>query len=333
MKLSFEQIKSITAGAARIEEMDGAICFRRFTKAQEDMYLDVKRNLSKDFYEKSFSTSGIKMKFKTNSGVLSLKVFAQRSSSRFFFDHDIYVNGELKYTLSGNLKDGDEVKSKTAEGTYDLGDGEKLVCIYFPWSVDSRLLSLELDDGATVEPVAYAKKMIVFGDSITHGYDATNPSLSYASLIIDHFDADARNKGIGGEIFRPALSAIKDDGFEPDIITVAYGTNDWSGTDKETFDRNSEVFYTDLARIYPNARIISLAPIWRVDYNRTTKVGEFSYIVEKFKEIAEKIPNMTVIDCFNFVPHDPGMYLDLRVHPNNEGFSYYANGIINALEA
>ena len=332
MKLSLEQIKGITAGAARIEEKDGAICFRRFTQAQEDMYLTVKKELKHDFYDKSFSTSGIKLKFKTSSRSLSMSVFATRSSSRYFFDHDIYVNGELRYTLSGNLKVGDKIVTQQVEGTFDLGDGEKLVCIYFPWSVDSRLLSLELDDGASLEPVTFKHKMISFGDSITHGYDATNPSLSYASILADHFDADARNKGIGGEVFRPTLSAIEDEGFEPEIISVAYGTNDWSKLSKEEFDRNCETFYSDLARLYPNARIISLAPIWRVDYNRTTAVGEFSYVANKLNEIAKNIPNMTVVDCFPFVPHDVNMYLDLRVHPNNEGFAHYAKGIIKALE-
>ncbi len=328
MKLSFEQIKSITAGAARIEEADGAVCFRRFTKQQEEMYLPVR----KDFYDKTFSTSGIKLKFKTSSKTLSMSVFVKPSSSRYFFDHDVYVNGELKYTLSGNLKDGDKVSSKTAEGSFALGDGEKTVCVYFPWSVDSRLVSLELEDGASLEPVEYKRKMLIFGDSITHGYDATNPSLSYASALADYFDADARNKGIGGEVFRPALSSLADHGFEPDVISVAYGTNDWSITDKETFDKNSETFYSDLSRLYPKARIISLAPIWRLDYDRTTKVGQLSYVAEKFREIAKKLPNMTVIDCFDFLPKDKNMFLDLKLHPNNEGFSYYAKGVISALE-
>jgi lysophospholipase L1-like esterase len=327
MKLTFDQIKSITAGAVRITEEDGAVRFYRFSEKQTELYKTVR----KDFYDKTFSTSGIKLKFKTNSNTLSLTVFAKASSSRSFFDHDICVNGELKYTLSGNLKDGEEISPKTVSGRYYLGEGEKTVCIYFPWSVDSRILSLELDDGATVIPVPYSCRMLTFGDSITHGYDAENPSKSYASILADYFDADAVNKGIGGEVFRPDLCAIKED-FTPDIITVAYGTNDWSITDKETFDKNSEKFYTTLARLYPNAKIISLAPIVRLDYNRETKVGTFDYIAKKFNEIAKKIPNMIVVDCFPFLPKEKEMFLDLRLHPNNVGFSYYAKGIIAELE-
>ncbi len=327
MKLNLEQIKNITAGAVRITEEDGAVRFFRFSEEQIEMY----KNVRKDFYNKTFSTAGVKLKFKTNSKTLALSVFAKPSSTRYFFDIDIRINGELKYTLSGDLKDGEVISNKNANGTYDLGEGEKTVCIYMPWSTDTRICSLELDDGATFEPVKYSRKMLTFGDSITHGYDAKNPSLSYASLIADHLDADAVNKGIGGEVFRPELCKIPED-FTPDVITVAYGTNDWSLTDKETFDKNSKEFYTTLAKLYPTAKIISLAPLWRTNCERTTAVGTFDYIAKKFSEIAEDIPNMTVIDCYPFLPQDPKMFLDLKIHPSNEGFSYYANGVIEELK-
>lgn len=328
MKLSFEQIKSCTAGAVNITEENGAIRFFRFTEEQTQMYSGV----SRDFHKKTYATAGVKLKFTTNSKNLSLSVEARSGSSRSFFDHDIAINGELKYKLSGDLKDGDVMATvKTVSGSYDLGEGEKTVCIYFPWSAESRLLSLELDDGASFAPVPYSRKMIIFGDSITHGYDSKNPSLSYASILADYLDANAVNKGIGGEVFRPALCALPEN-FTPDVISVAYGTNDWSLTDRETFEKNSEEFYTTLARLYPNAKIISLAPLYRVDYQKETRIGPFDEIVKKFREIEKKIPNMTVIDCFGFLPQDKTMFLDLKIHPSNEGFSYYAKGVINAIK-
>ena len=79
-----------------------------------------------------------------------------------------------------------------------------------------------LDDGATIEGLYRKYKMISFGDSITHGYDAIYPSLSYASQLAQNLDAEQLNKGIGGDIFFPALLDEKD-AFEPDFITVAYG--------------------------------------------------------------------------------------------------------------
>ena len=55
MKLNLSQIRDITTGAVRIEEIDNNIHFYRFIKQQEELY----KNRSDDFYKKTFATSGI----------------------------------------------------------------------------------------------------------------------------------------------------------------------------------------------------------------------------------------------------------------------------------
>ena len=67
--------------------------------------------------------------------------------------------------------------------------------------------------------------MLVYGDSITHGYDALAPSKAYSVSVPFTLSANAINKAIGGEIFFPTLARIKSN-INPDYITVAYGTND-----------------------------------------------------------------------------------------------------------
>ena len=70
-------------------------------------------------------------------------------------------------------------------------------------------------------------RLLAFGDSITQGVDVVHPSLAYAPTLARLMDADSRNKGIGGEVFFPALLEEKED-LDPDFVTVAYGSNDWS---------------------------------------------------------------------------------------------------------
>lgn len=321
MKLSLEQIKKITVGAVRVEEIDGKINLFRFTKAQEEAY----KPYSADFYMKSFATAGIRLEFVTNSNTLALEVEISKGSSRNYFCHAVYANGEHIGDLADETNEG--VFSKS----FDLGEGEKTVAVYFPWTVASKIINLSLDDGATVIPVEKSCKMIQFGDSITHGYDAKAPAASYASIVADALDAYSINKGIGGEIFFPALSEFKDD-IDPDIITVAYGTNDWSKGDLERFDNNSRKFFENLAALYPNAKIFALAPIWRGNYDKSDRKYDFSHTVEHFNEIAKDIPNLRVIDCFDFVPHDPACFSPDILHPNDEGFSYYAEGVLKAIK-
>ena len=326
MRLNVEQVRAITKGADRVEENanNKRIKFHRFTEAQEKAYKDY----SAEFYRKAFATSGIRLEFKTDSENLSLtvNVSSKLSSSRRFFAHSVYVDGKLVGRVE--REQDDHRPDGEFSGEFDLGEGEKTVKIYFPWSARSELVSLELDDGAKIEPVEKKCKMIIFGDSITQGYDALAPENSYASIVTDALDAEARNKGIGGEVFWPMLGLLRDD-FEPDYITVAYGTNDWARNDKETFDRDCEAFYRNLSANYSEATIFALSPIWRGDKDsEKSKVGDFSHLAERIREVADKLPNVVFIDTDGFVPEDSSYFSDLFLHPNDAGFAPYAEHLL-----
>ncbi len=328
MKLSFEQIKSITVGAARVEENGERIAFFRFTKEQEEAYYGIDR----DLYKKTFSTAGIRLEFVTNSTSLYMQVRATPGTSRAFFSHDIFVNDKYAGRIDARFEDLEHATPIFVGGKVYLGEGTKTVRIYFPWSFASELCELSLDDGATVQPVEKKRKMIIFGDSITHGYDAIVASNSYASKLADYLCADARNKAIGADIFRPAIAAMKDD-FSPDIITVAYGTNDWGHLTKEEFDNNCEKFYDNLSKTYPNAKIFAIAPIWRADITtKDTQVGPLSYVADFMKGVADKHDNITFIDGIDLLPHDDNLFSDLYLHPNDEGFKYYAESLCKEIE-
>lgn len=325
MNLTLEQIKSIAKGVSRVEERDGAILLLRFTAEQEAVYA---ARDDKGFWKKSYATAGVRLEFITNSRTLSMETKVSAGSSRRFFSYEVFCNGVKLGSHGGEVLTDDVVV-----GTYnDLGEGEKRVKIVFPWSVASPLLRLTLDDGATLVPVEKSCRMLMYGDSITHGYDAKNPSGSYASLLADALDADAINKAIGGECFRPAL-AEAGDREEFDYVTVAYGTNDWSKKEKEVFEANCSDFYKTLSRLYPTARIFAITPIWRADNDRQTKVGEFSYAAEYIERAVKDLPNVTVLRGIDFVPKDPAYFSDKYLHPNDEGFAHYFKNLYKAIKA
>ena len=321
MKLTTEQISSIANGVARVYEENGRVFLSRFTKEQEELY----KERSADFYKKTFATAGVTLEFTTDSRTLALEVSVSSGSSRAYFEHSIFVNGK-KY---GNLgcKGSD---SGIFSGKQTLPEGEKAIKIYFPWSVSSGIVELSLDDGASLTPIKKEKKMIMLGDSITHGYDASSPELSYASRLADALDAEAVNKGIGGEIFFPELAAAKDP-VDPDYITVAYGTNDWS-RNKQDFYGNCKDFYTNLSQNYPNAKIFAITPIWRRRYGEVNTLGTLDDIEAYIKEVAASLPNVTAISGIDLVPHDPAYFSPDVVHPNDQGFEHYGNNLIEEIK-
>ena len=154
------------------------------------------------------------------------------------------------------------------------------------------------------------------------------PCNKYISRLADLLDAQEYNKAIGGEIFFPALAATKE-AFEPDYITVAYGTNDWNRCTKEAFTENCKAFLYNLSNNYPNTGIFVITPIWRKEISESRPFGEFRCVGEIIQEQAAKFRNISVIQGFEFVPHNENMFGDLRLHPNDTGFEYYFENLAN----
>ena len=325
-KLNFEQIKKLVHGAAHIEEeVNGKISFFRFSKAQQELY----KTTTEDFYTKTFATAGITLEFETDSENMELSVSVSRGSSRTFFTHTIFINGERIDELSGDISEKENV---TFEKAFNLGKGSKTVKILFPWSVASSLLSLKLDDNATVIPVNKKLKILMLGDSITQGYDAMMPENSYATQVMTHFNAEVRNKGIAGEQFFPAL-VLQPEDFKPDLITVAYGTNDWRHGDKESFEQACLCFFVNLRSSYPNVPIIALTPLWRVDINTNYEFGQpLNYISSYISRVAKQVGNITVINCIDYIPHNPSFFQTDGVHPIDAGFKHYGNNLIKEIK-
>ena len=317
MTIDLKLLKKAVLGCAKLEEKENRLYLYRFTDEQAEAY----KNCSNDFYKKSKATANVKLEFTTNSQNLRISGECFSGSSRNFFGFDVYVNGSLVYHAFEYLHDG--FSSYTIDTS--LGDADiKNVTVYFPWSVQANVGSLTLDDGASFDVIKRPHKMICFGDSITHGYDAKNPSFTYANRLADALRAESLNKGIGGDKFFPTLADLKDD-FEPDYITVAYGTNDWGYSSKEIFDLNSRLFYQKLSKNYPNTKIFALSPIWRGNWDSKEKqVGEFSYVANTIKNISDSLPNVIFINCFDFVPHEKEYFSPDILHPNDAGSYHYA---------
>lgn len=333
MKLNLEQLKQITTGAVNIRKENGMFLFSRFTEEQEKLY----QITYEGFSDKTHTTSGIKFSFKTDSKNLFTKIKTSQKTTRTYFSVDVFVN-EVPIGYIDNFSEvkleGDYTKDEFSLGEFSknfmLGDGEKTVCVHLPWSVKTLVEEISIDDDAFIEGIKPAKKLLAFGDSITQGYDALRPSNRYVAKLADKLDAEEFNKGIGGECFFPDLAELKE-AFVPDYITVAYGTNDWSKIDKETFKKNSKAFYENISKNYPDSKIFAITPIWRKDCNEAKPMGEFQVLEQYIKEAVAECKNVTIIPGYNLVPGDECYFADLWLHPNDDGFEHYVENLYNKI--
>ncbi len=328
MRLDLESLKQITYGAVRIEEEGDAFYFHRMTKEQVEYY-DKKEP---DWGLKARSTAGIKLRFKTNSRFLKLNVNVNSFNYVKYFSFDVYVNGKyldaLKNFDENNVPEfyptyayelGDFEKS------FDLGEGEKTVYVYFPWNQNIKVYGVYLDDGAFFNPVGYNGKALTYGDSITQGYYTLFSAKRYATQLTENYNLEEYCKAIGAETFSPDFLDIKED-ITPDLITVAYGSNDWHKKSKEDFISDATGFISRLASLYKNVKIVVISPIWRAD-SVEEKAVNFEEIPSILNEIASRYENVYFVNARNFVPEQSSYYGDYRLHPNDEGFNKYFEGL------
>ena len=128
----------------------------------------------------------------------------------------------------------------------------------------------------------------------------------------------------------PQLSGIPD-GLTPDLVTVAYGTNDWNCVTKDVFKANAEGFFKNLVKKYRDTPIIAFSPIWRKDCDREMQFGKFNEVEEAIKEVCESFESVRVVSGIDLVEHREELFGDLNLHPNDNGFECYFKNIIKNL--
>ncbi len=314
MKLSFDTIKKITVGAVHIWQEEDGIHFGKCTQKQVDAWYALSTVLG----ERAETTTGVRLDFHTNSKALA---FTAPRGNKF----EIYVNGIMAhYIPEGELCE----RSCRVE----LDGSENYVSLVLSAHDVAVISSLELDDGAYIEPHTFDLKMLFIGDSITQGWDSGYDSLAYAPRVSRFFNAESVIHGVGGGYFHPT---ILDDAvpFEPDAVVIAFGTNDWGASkDAEAYEKNAREFLDGICKRYEGKKIFVISPIWRGDTKeRITSVGKFDVAIGLVKKQAEA-HGVYLIDGYTLVPHMEDFYADKYLHPNALGFGIYAENLIKELQ-
>lgn len=321
MILTYEQLTSITRGAdhTRIDSR-GHIALCRCTDAQVAAY--------GNDGAKCHLTAGIRFDFYTDSEEIAFDYCIRRRASVRWMSVDLYVDGVM---VVGDYKNTHQ-SYDTYTFTHHFGDkARRRITIYLPYMVDIRIMEFRLDDGAEVTPyTAYSGAMLCFGDSITHGYHAHYSSCTYPAMVSRFFNYDFSNQGNAGYIF-DANTIDPEQNFEPDLITVAFGTNDWSKLpSNEEYVSRAQTFFDRLAEAYPGVPVYGILPLWREDDWRPKPTGAFADTRRQLAEIMAA-HGCIIVDGMKAVPHVPEFFADYRLHPNDLGFAFYAQEMIRVI--
>lgn len=312
MILTNEELKNIYFGAYEFEETgDGYLQAFQYSKEQVEYF----KGAFEMWYERCTASSAKTLEFTTLATTIS-------------FDYKFIWKCSLdsfELMVDGLITDIAYVKDIADEGTitWNLSEGEKDVVIYLP--VDATVLVRNFAIDADIKRTVKKEKVLWLGDSITQGYGPLRSSHTYVSVANRILNYDILNQGIGGYIY-DKNSLMKMDGYTPDKIIVALGTNQYGD---ETMTAVEE-YYERLIGIYGNEiPILCITPLWRGD--SPEGIPTLIAYCEKIKKIVSQYKNIRVIEGMKLVPHLPEYFLD-NLHPNCLGCEWYGRNLVKEIQ-
>lgn len=312
-------MKEIFKNCLMVDETDKGYFPCRFTQKQLEVY----RQRGPAAVIRSRCTASVCMSFITAKEEIAFSYFIA-SFARNNVTFDVYENDRMVTTIP--QPDG----SPSGRILYrKRNTGETKITIYLPPCAE--VLISELDIGEYKPIPDSQKKLLLLGDSITQGMTSKASSLIYATLVGNALGCSMLNQGVGGYIFNKD-SLDENLPFTPDVIWVAYGTNDYTeslSTGMPRFERMCREYLEKLIKIYPHTPIFVQTPIPRFDFESEEQKVRFSAVREFIRNTVLSL-ELSVVDGFDLIPEHRWFFAD-GVHPNELGFLLYARNLEKTL--
>ncbi|MFI3213540.1 MAG: SGNH/GDSL hydrolase family protein [Eubacteriales bacterium] len=203
--------------------------------------------------------------------------------------------------------------------------GQVKIDLYLPHMVAVSLMKFDVNDAISVPKKE--KTLLSFGDSITQGAGCEICARSYTNQLSIELGMELYNKGVGGYIF-DADSIERT--VEPDIITIAYGTNDFSRWhDLEKTISDARKYCAKIKELFPDVPVYMMTPLWRADLLDEEKTL-FHQFTKALLTVAEEFQFPSVAGEES-IPHEEVLFDD-KVHPLAAGCDFVAKALLKIMK-
>jgi lysophospholipase L1-like esterase len=209
--------------------------------------------------------------------------------------------------------------------------------LHLPEALRPRVTAL-VPLGGGVVPAERGLRWIAYGDSITQGWSATDPGLTYPSIAARRLGLDVWNLGFAGSARGETVVAQQIAELEADVISLAFGTNNWSAI--PTGPVHLAGLLADFVAVirggHPGTPIVVLSPIVRPSAEQAlnpvgaTLVQLRDALAAEARRLAAADPALVFLDGAELVA--PEQLAD-GIHPDDDGHRAMADALAPALAA
>jgi hypothetical protein len=317
-------------------EIDGLPWFRENGGEFFRWPVRLQPTLPKSVWELGKSPSGARIRFRTDSGSLAVRLeypSAPGMRNMHAFGQtgvDLYWDGDYVSTATA---DKDAKPGKVYEHVYaeDRPRVMREVTIYLSLYMPVKVLEIGLDADAKIEkakPYALPKPVVFYGTSITQGGCASRAGMSYQAILERMLNVDIVNLGFSGngrgepEVAR-AVAEI-----DASCFVLDFAQNNPT---VESLAAVYKPFMATLREKHPDTPMVAITPIYA---SRSGAKTEGTRVLIR-KAVSERIAagdaNLQLVEGTDLLGPSRGDGLVDGTHPNDLGFRWMAEGLAERL--
>jgi lysophospholipase L1-like esterase len=282
-----------------------------------------------------YDTSGVRIFFRTNA----TSVFARLCCNQLHTRRDavngvgvLFVNGTRCGTYNVDGKTADAVRVPVLQETIAT---TREIEIWLPYGESVDFAGLAVNNEARFFPPSACAwpRYVAYGDSITHGFHASDPTLTYPALLAAAKNWELINLGVGSR------TASASDGqvigsVSAGAITIAIGTNDYLGNiPRGQFKADVNGMLRNIRAAQPTTPIWLITPLWHTESwhpsrspnGRNLRLDDYRKVLREIA-VAANDPRLHLIEGTELIPADASFFTD-GIHPNDKGFRCMADGV------
>ena len=268
--------------------------------------------------ERSAMPAGVRISFRSNTTRVSGNIVPQNESGML----DLCCDGEIVASLDLTQKD-----TFVFEG---LSDTEKLIELWLPQFGSFQLRSLEIDDGATLNPFTDTRpRWVTYGSSITQCRTAASPTQTWPAIVARQHGLNLTCLGYGGQCHLDAMVARMIRDLPADYISMCLGINiqGASSLGPRAF-RPAIIGAVQIVREkHPDIPLVLMSPIYSPPREETPNAVGFHLkgMREEVQAAAEALQshgdrNVHYVDGLSVFGTDYEHLLPDALHPDAEGY-------------
>lgn len=277
--------------------------------------------------EKAECTSGVRLAFKSDTRQVRAHFLPLINQTPQL---DLFIDGSFHSTI--------DLTGSTECHFNHLPEGEKKFEIWLPQFSSFALQSLDIDDGASLNPVQDERpRWLTYGSSITHCRAAASPSQTWPSIVSRGLDWNLTSMGFGGECHLDIGVALTIRDFPADFISVCSGINVYGRASlNERSFQSSLIGTVDIIREkHPNTPILLISPIFGC--HREDSVNAVNWTLKDIRaaveETASKLrdmgdANIHYLSGLEIFGPDLSHLLPDDLHPNAEGYQVMGKNLL-----